>query len=216
MVTVTEAEARLRTAREILADLTTERATFDRRAAELADERERISFDAFQGDRVAKKRLTEIHAEAARQASESASVEAAIAEARRRVAAAEADHRAAEDDVRARAALRLLGEFRERAAAVDAAARELLASYAAFKDCYAELRRLGITGPGPETVRVACRNAVIAALMPSDIALHRDPPAFLAPDQRHSFDELCAGWANGIERWAASRLAAPETTEEAA
>jgi hypothetical protein len=73
MATVTEAEARLQTAREIFADLIAERAASDRRAAELAEERERISFDMFRGDKTAKKRLTEIHAEAARQASESAS-----------------------------------------------------------------------------------------------------------------------------------------------
>jgi hypothetical protein len=37
----------------------------------------------------------------------------------------------------------------------------------------------------------------------------------LAPSERHTFGELVATWATGIERWAASRLAGPETREDA-
>jgi hypothetical protein len=77
---------------------------------------------------------------------------------------------------------------------------------------YVSIRALGVRHPEPELVRVGSRNAVTSALILSDIALHRDPPAFIPPGQRHSLAELCAAWASSVETWAARRLPETETT----
>ena len=58
------------------------------------------------------------------------------------------------------------------------------------------------------------KNAVIAVLMETDIAIHRAARTYLPPADRHSFGQLVGVWSRAFEGWAAQRL--PETvTEEA-
>jgi hypothetical protein len=213
MTTLTETDPRLRDARDVHNSLISERAAFDQRAADLAAERERISFSAFRGDLPAKRRLSQIHNEVAKQTSEVASIDAAILEAIRRVADAEADQHAAQEADRAREALSLLSDFREHGARLDDAVKALIGSYEHFKSCARSLRALGASPVSEQLQRVAMRRALIAGLISTDMQVEH-----LAPNERHSFSELCAAWASSIEGWAARRLpetTQPETQEEA-
>jgi hypothetical protein len=213
VTTLTDTEQRLREARETLASLIDKRALADHRFVELDAERTRVSFAAHTGEPRARKALDDVLRVMARHDGETRSLDAAVAEAQRRVAEAETAHRTAEEAERARQALALLADLRDLGARLDAAAKDLVDGYSAFQSCYRSIRSLGVKHPEPEIFRIACRNSIIAALMHSDLGLHRDPPAFIPPGQRHSFEELLQGWGASIEGWCSQRLPAPAPTD---
>ena len=61
-----DTEQRLRGARETLAQLIDKRAAHEKRTADLSRERAELAYDAHRGDPKARKRLDQIHNEAAR------------------------------------------------------------------------------------------------------------------------------------------------------
>jgi hypothetical protein len=85
MTTETEIVAQ---AEKTVASLEDKRRALIQKATELAEERQRVSFAAHTGDAKARQRLNAINTETSMQASEMASIEAAIVEAQSRVTAA--------------------------------------------------------------------------------------------------------------------------------
>lgn len=128
-------------------------------------------------------------------------MDAAIAEAKRRVAGAEADRQVAAEAQRARHVLALLAEFRDHGGILDAATRHLVACYGKFEEICRSIRALGAGNFTEQAIRVNCRRALSSSLMNTDLQQE-----MVAPLQRHSFAELVEQWATGIEHWAAGRL----------
>jgi uncharacterized membrane protein YkoI len=205
-----------RVARETLDRLQNQKAVAERHNADLATERQRISFRAHTDDKVARKRLSEIHREVAEHGSEMISLDAAIAEAQQRVTGAEADATHALEQQRAREALDLLEVLREHAAGCDSAVRSFLLSYDQLDRAAARLA--GITnGPSRDQVRSWSKRALATALLG-----HRATFDFVdatPPSDRHSFAQGADAWALRIAGWAQQRLGSPplvETEEEEA
>src|ERR1700730_9947536 len=132
---VSEAEAQVRAARETLADLINKRAAADCRFVELDAERTRVSFAAHTGEPRARKALDDVLKVMSRHDGETKSLDAAVAEAQRRVADAEAVQARAQEADNAGQALALLAEFRQHGAQLDESAKALLAQYDEFKSC---------------------------------------------------------------------------------
>jgi chromosome segregation ATPase len=195
-------QQQVRNARETVASLVSARAALEERAAELQTEREEVAFDAYTGDKAAKKRLDAINSEGIRHQTEAASIEAAMRTAQARLSEAEADQNRAQEAVDAQQALSLLDDLRAEATALDDAVATLLRKYEALKDTTRALRGLGaLARPTAELIRVAARRALDAHLMFSDLR-----GEFLAPGERRTFTDLAAVWASGVEAWAAPRL----------
>lgn len=208
-----QAQSNLRAERETLSRLISARAAHDERAAALARERKEISFDWFQGDEAAARRLKHIHQEVAVVESEAASLDAAIETANKRVADALVDLARAEAADNGRQALALLDEFRAHGARLDAACNDLIDNYAALAATHRSLLALGVKSPSTEMVENGARRSVIWALQQTALALHRSPSAFLAPSERRTFTERTEGWAQSVENWANAQLEQPETEE---
>jgi hypothetical protein len=110
-------ESAVREARETLAKFLSVRADHEKKLAALGRERAELAFDAHRrGDPKSRKRLDELHLEAARADSEFLSIDEAIRVAQERVRDAEARHRAAVGKARTVQALSLTPGLRARRA----------------------------------------------------------------------------------------------------
>ncbi len=189
-----------RTRAELVKRLETLRA--DRAANE--ERRAALAFDAETGDAAAKRSIAELTKAAAALDVDVQTVEAAIAEAARRVrAAADASRRQAERD-KARQARAILARLAHRFAAIDAGLRQAADNLRAVQSDFRSLGAFGAAVPNGKLIEVNSRSAVYAALA----GLGLDVPP-IAPAARHSFESLGAGWLASIERWAAGILDAP-------
>ncbi len=176
------------------------------RADRAANEERRaaLAFEAETGDAAAKRSISELTKAAAALDVDVQTVEAAIAEAARRVrAAAEASSRQAERD-KARKARAVSARLAGRGAALEAGLNQVREAYRAFQDDLRELAALGAPAPSAALVDVNSRRALDAALDGLHVKARPVPPL-----ERHGFSELCAGWAQPSERWAAGILDAP-------
>jgi hypothetical protein len=91
-----------------------------------------------------------------------------------------------------------------RGAALDAALDQVREGYADFQADLRELAMLGAPAPSANLIEVNSRRTLDSALGGLHSKTRPVPPL-----QRHSFDELCRGWARPSERWAAEILDAP-------
>jgi hypothetical protein len=192
-----ELEARLAAAREAL-------------AANLA-KRDGLAFAAATGDATASKMIGALAKEAATLADDIRSLEAAVAEAGRRVTAArlDADHEAKRQA--ARKAREVLVRLTARGPALDAGLTQVREAYHGFQDDLRELAALGAPAPSGNLIDVNSRRALDAAMSGLHSKVRPVPPL-----QQHTFDELCRGWARPSERWAAEILEAPTKDSKAA
>jgi hypothetical protein len=98
-----------------------------------------------------------------------------------------------------------------RGAALDAALDQVREGYADFQADLRELALLGAPAPSANLIEVNSRRTLDSALGGLHSKTRPVPPL-----QRHSFDELCRGWARPSERWAAEILDAPASQKDAA
>jgi hypothetical protein len=129
----------------------------------------------------------------------------AVAEAAQRVRSAQldADNEAKrETATKARA---ISARLAARGAALDAALDQVREGYQAFQDDLRELSMLGAPAPSANLIEVNSRRTLDSALT----GLHQKTRP-VPPLQRHSFDELCRGWARPSELWASGILDAPK------
>jgi hypothetical protein len=188
-------------ARSIAAELEDKRRDALRNLAEIDDTRAALAFDAMTSGGEAAKRVKALDAERLRIASDVESLNAAIAEAGRRVEAAQAAADREDERRRAELARPIAERLKMRAAAIDAglaAARENLAgSY----DDMRELARLGAPAPSGALIEVNVTRAMDVGL----VGLHEKVRP-VPPGQRYSFAELFNGWASPCLTWSARVL----------
>jgi hypothetical protein len=203
----------LREAREILASFIEKRGAHEAKLAELGRERAALSYSAHLGDPKARKRLDALHLEHAKADSEFLSIDAAVQTAQDKVKDAENAVSKATAADKALKVLALLPILEEHGKILDNAAAQVLASYTSLQNTARTLRTLTNTGADDagiqrdrcvvtdQHLRVACKRALIAALIGTDLQVEA-----LAPSERHSFAQLCDSWTEGAANWARRRL----------
>lgn len=198
MITLDEAQAAADAAQATLDALLTKRADAGNRTAAIAAERDAIAFEAHTDGGPAQKRLKELNLDAAMAAGELASLDAAVAEAKRRLqdaggvlAAAKrraaADHAA--DDL---TKLQTLGDQ------IDAALTGFVDAVTAYDAVADKIHRAGFGGPGYANRRLHLENVVRFALTPLRLRNIGRPPG-----GAKSAGDLTAQWHQDI----ASRIA---------
>jgi hypothetical protein len=195
-ITVTEAEATLQRFERERNDV------LDRRTL-LADKRREIAFDALSGDKSASKLLDGLHREAVELESRLVSVNDAIAEAQRRLAAAR-EHEAREaDGEKASALCRVLTEFLQTARALDAALVTVAEHGNRLHELQASMHMLGAAVPSAAQLDALGYRCLLTAIGGTVWRRHFET---LAPHERRSFSELCALWGRTLQRSIAARL----------
>ena len=197
-------------ARKVLHDLETKLADAKSRHDETVSEAKEIAFAACTGEPDAKKRLERLHIETSKISAEVFSLEAAIVEARRRVAEALA---AETDDVardKAERALALLDDFTKRGAKLDAGLQAFLNEYATLTSDFHKLEALGYAPTTWALVKMNMSAAVSTALQFTELR-----QAFLAPSERRNFVTVIEGWAFSVRRRAEARLNAKTAAKAA-
>jgi hypothetical protein len=182
----------------------------EERVMMLTSERDSLSYAAHvENDPKARKRIEAIGHELAAVSSEEAALNAALTEAGKRLKAAEATARAAEEGSRARKALQLGKQLRDQALAMDAAARGLFATFEDLRATAIELNRMGAM-PSIGMIDAACRRAILSASTGTRLQLEPVPPG-----ERHSFTELADRWSATINGFAEPRLGTAAKKEAA-
>jgi hypothetical protein len=194
MTDLSQADERLREARETLAGFITKRADHEQKIAALGRERSVLAFDAHRGDPKARKRLDVLHLEAAKADSEFLSIDSAVSTAQSRVRDAEAAQRAAVDRQNTAKALILVDGLRAQGRHLDEALAATLEAYDELKRRVRELRSLGTYPVSEANMQLALKVAMESALIHTDMELPLHPPG-----QRHSFAQLTSSWASNVE-----------------
>jgi DNA anti-recombination protein RmuC len=190
-------------ARATLAQLNEKLAEFDRRAIELENEATGISLAAMTGDAASRKRLDALNRERSAHELESRNIKSAIRAQEALVAAAEREEAMAAARQNAARAAEVADRIAARGKRIDEAFEAARAELEGLKSDVDELHKLGVTHPRGEQLKVFGGLALASALMGLPIKAERD---HLAPRERHSFSELCTGWARGVTNWAAPFL----------
>jgi hypothetical protein len=169
--------------------------------AKIAVESKALSYDAHLKGGESASRLAELQDMARLGEQNIASIETAIAEARKRLAAAQAGELDEAEQEAARMALGLLQGFAARGQALD---DKLAAFVTEFESLSADFHDLEKTGYPPSTwplVTVSMKMAVAARLMGTPLQTD-----FLAPNQRRTFSQCIEGWAASVRNRAQARL----------
>jgi hypothetical protein len=182
----------------------------------LVEERGKIAFQAHVGDKAARRRLDEVNRSVATHESELASLEAAIAEAARRVQQAKRDEVSAADRAKAQAAHKLVGELSDAAVYLDkhleAAAKALIA----IERGVTELHDLGFTSPSHTQLRLGVAQTIQtwAHKLPRSWHEHlRDGLAFLPPQERKTFTQYWSAVAASLGNAIRQRLGNAPVTQ---
>jgi hypothetical protein len=170
-----------------------------------------ISFAAHSGDAAAHKRLDALNQKAASAALEIRSLEAAVAEARKRVGYAAAVETDANERENARNALALLGDFERRGEQLDHAMGKVLSQYEELIRDFNALEKLGFPPNSKALIEINAKRAIQTKLM--SVGLQSE---FLPPNERHTFAEVIEGWAQAVRSRIEARLRRNPPTKEAA
>jgi hypothetical protein len=165
--------------------------------AEITRERNCIALAAHMGSENDRAHLDELNREGAILAGEIESLEAAIAQAKARIAEAEANAAAEVDRGKRREVVGLADEIRGHAERIDALWRSSIEEYDALQTKLQQIVQLGVGRPTQQQVRVACQRALIVAFIGSPLQIE-----IIAPNQRHTVTDLANSWANAAQTWA--------------
>jgi hypothetical protein len=200
-------------AEKTVRDLEDKRRDLLQKTSELADERQRVSFGAHTGDGKARARLDKVNTEVATQASEAASIEAAIVEANARLEVARRDAAAAAD-LAAVGELRVkLARFVELGLQIDDAFADIISDSKEMGELLTDINRLGCPSPNANQLRVLGLIALKTAVM--QVPWAEREWDFLAPNQRKTFASLVEGWQVTVECNIAARIGDKQTSEAA-
>ena len=170
-----------------------------RELAELDEKRRAVSFEAHTGDDVAKRALDRANKERIGLLNSIEELEAALAEAGRRVDAAEREQEMAAQSERAERALEIADRIATRGAKLDAALRTVAEEASAFEADIHELNALGCTHPHHAQLMSHGERAVKTCLMQTP---WRREFEHLAPRERMNFTDIAASYSQQISRWA--------------
>jgi hypothetical protein len=191
----------LKSANEVLNQLTIKLLDARNRLATAQTGTTEVAFAAHCDDAAARKQLDKFEADAAKASIEIRGLEAAVAEAKKRVEAAVAAENDEAEREKARTALALLSEFEVRGAALDKALDGFVNEYLALTN---DIRSLELLGHAPTTfavIEINMKAAVQTKLM--DARLESD---YLAPHQRKTFGGLIEYWAANVRGRIEQRL----------
>jgi hypothetical protein len=194
-------------AERICSDLQDQRQKLLDKIKTLGEQREQVSYAAHTGDKAAKAKLDRINVESSTIGHEVVGVEAAIAEADRRLAAARKAEALALDHERATQIAELSAKFKEELGNADDALSDAVSSILEARKLLEEMHTLGVTSPTDAMFRI---NAV--AVLKTSLQLL--PNAYvndfefmrLAPSQKKSFRPLADAWGATIANQIAARL----------
>jgi hypothetical protein len=181
-----------------------------------SDERElaSISFAAHASeDQKALARLETIKARAVKRELDAKSLDAAIAEAKRRVVDAQNAEAIAEAAKVAEEIAELAGIVREAGARADKALTQFITASNDIKKCIAALQQRGINNPSAQQLQSLGERAVRGALVNSPFAKSFE---HLAPRERHSFAQFTSSWAAAIENAVGAKTKKEAADERAA
>jgi hypothetical protein len=192
-----EQQPSIRDAESVLADLEAKREKLIARGAELPALRQGAAYLAHvERNAEARRALDKINAEVAIYASESASIDDAIAAAKNKVLIAQAFEAAAADRARAARALEILGAFREAGHELDDALRTVAETGRLLGNLLPQLHAAGVKSPTYEQLDALGYQAFATAIMQTP--WHRRFE-HLAPNQRRSFRGLIDAWVVAIQ-----------------
>ena len=182
-------------ARATLDSLATKRRRLAARAAEIAEERQGLALSAHaNGDKSAAARLGKLSDEAARVTGDMADLDDALAEARRRVSAAEAEAANEARLAQVRSILPFAAELRGAGVRAAKALAELRAALGDANGAVAKMQDRGVVVADPHVVRVNMKIALDTELMA--VGLQHE---LVAPGRRVKIDVLLDRYASGIE-----------------
>jgi hypothetical protein len=167
------------------------------RQAEISSERNSIALAAHMGSAKDRARLDELNRDGAILAGEIEGFEAAIAQAKARIAEAEANAAAEVDRGKRREVVGLADEIRGHGERIDALWRNSIEEYDALQAKLQEIVQLGVGRPSLHQIRIASQRSLIAAFIGSPLQFQ-----VLAPNERHTMADLVNSWANGAKTWA--------------
>lgn len=168
------------------------------RSNKIISDRQAISYAAHAGnDKGAKERLRKLNDETLLHSAELESMDAAIAEANSRLAAAQQAETQAADRANAEALRIKLARFKELGFILDDCFADFASAASEMKDVLGQMHQLGAASPSQEQLRVLGALAVKTGLLSGPWSKEFDP---IAPNQRKSFKALVAGWSAMIEQ----------------
>jgi chromosome segregation ATPase len=189
---------------KIAADLQDQRDALIGRIKTLGTQREAVSYAAYTGNKDAKAKLDKINIEASTIGHEIVSIEAAIAEAEKRLNTAKAAEAQAADRTNALKLRDKLAKFRELGAVLDDCFTDFKSAGFEQKQVLDDIHNLGQPTPSAQQYRVLCEVALKTAVQGTPF-WSQDFPA-MAPNQRKTFKSIGDAWCEVIEANIAARL----------
>jgi hypothetical protein len=195
------AETTIEGARQILADLERKLASAKAKAVDLDGRRTQISYRAHTSDAKAAAELAAMNRARAELALEIESIEAALAEAGRRVAAAERQATLKAQHDKARRVRDIAAAVAPSGARIAEAARTLRDEIKALNADLDEMRRLGAPVVNGRLVVLAMTRSILALLREAGLDIDIIPPGL-----RHDPQQLVDGYVASATAWATKTL----------
>jgi hypothetical protein len=180
-----------------IADLEAKRAALLNRGQELDQVRASYAYAAHaNGDAAARAKLDKVNRETAEHGSELASIDAALATARRKLDAASAAEIKAADRAKAQELREVLASFVAAGRAIDVALKSLVSNGEAMRDAITRMNQLGSTHPSHAQLDSLGAIAVRTALTNTPWSRHFER---VGPMERKTFAALVAAWSPTVE-----------------
>jgi hypothetical protein len=184
-------------AEQVLADLNAQRDALIAKGHELEQRRQEIAFLAHTGSKKERAQLDQINSEALTHEYELKSLDSAIQEATKRLAAADAAAEALQDKENARALRAVVDKFVGHAIAIDDAMTAMTKHATALEETLKHINRLGCAFPSRAQLDSLGVRSLLTAIQGTP--WRRDFET-IAPGQRQSFTALVGQWADRIEK----------------
>lgn len=178
-------------------------------------EMQQTSYGAHTGDKAARLKLDKLKAEQAVFEGEYTSIEAAIAEARQRLAQAQQAEVSVADRAKAQQIIELNAKLKEQLDDADAAFLDAIESVLTARALLQEMHGLGVGSPTDQLFRINAVAAIKTAIQKLPEPWIRDfEYSRLAPSQKKNFKDIANGWFTQIANQTAARL--PKKEDKAA
>jgi hypothetical protein len=182
-------------AEQTIRDLAAKREASLGQATALGEERQRISYSAHAGgNAAARQRLNVINKDSTTAALELESIDAAIAEANARLAAAKCNEARQADRAKASALQEHVAALRKHGEQLDATLSAFVAAHNGFLGTLRGIHRLGIDYPTAAIASNATKIALRSGTMGTGLQIEH-----IAPASRRTFESLTTGWVGRLE-----------------
>jgi hypothetical protein len=200
-------------AERVIANLEAKRVALVERGNELATIRASYAYAAHaNGDKAARAKLDQVNRETAEHGSELASIDGALATARRKLEAAQRAEAKAADRAKAVELRAVLKQFEQHAAGVDSALEVLISSCNGLQESLTAMHRAGSQFPSDAQLQSLGGRVLLGAL--SKTPFRRNFETLPPLERDRSMARIVQQWADTVERSLAQRLG--DSTNEAA